>query len=48
MTISDIRTGETTGTVSGFAPTRCHAGSHELAAVDNAAMVTWPTRPEGT
>jgi hypothetical protein len=48
MTIWDIRTGETTGTVPGFTPTRYHAGSHELAAIDDTAMVIWPTRPDGT
>jgi hypothetical protein len=47
MTIWDIRTGQNTGTVPDFAPTRYHAGSRELAQIATAALVTWPTQPQG-
>ena len=46
MTIWDIHTAENTGIVPGFAPTRYHAGSRELAQIDAAALVTWPTQPQ--
>jgi hypothetical protein len=44
LEIWDIETGENTGAVSGFAPTRYHAGSHELAAIDGETLAIWPTR----
>jgi len=44
LQIWDTQSGENTGTVPGFVPTHYHPGSHELAAIDETALVTWPTR----
>jgi hypothetical protein len=44
LEIWDIQTGERTGRVPGFAPTRYHAGGHELAAIDGETLAIWPTR----
>jgi hypothetical protein len=44
LQIWDVRTGDNTGTVPGFTPSRYHAGSHELAAIDGHTLTTWYTR----
>jgi hypothetical protein len=44
LEIWDIQTGENTGSVPGFSPTRYHPGGHELAAIDGQTLATWPTR----
>jgi hypothetical protein len=40
LQIWDVRTGAQTGTVPGLALVRYHAGSHELAAIDDGALAT--------
>jgi hypothetical protein len=44
LEIWDIQTGENTGIVPGFAPTRYHAGGHELAAIEDGTLAIWSTR----
>jgi hypothetical protein len=44
LRIRDVQTGENTGTVPGFEPTRYHPGSHELAAIDDGILAIWSTR----
>lgn len=44
LQIWDTQTGENTGTVPGFVPTHYHAGSHELAVINDSSLVTWSAR----
>jgi hypothetical protein len=42
--ILEVRTGDNTGSVPGLMPSRYHAASHELAAVDGSILTTWRAR----
>jgi len=44
MQVWDIHTGDNTGSVPGFTPSRYHAGSHELAAVDDSTLTSCQAR----
>lgn len=41
LQIWDVRTGDNTGTVPGFVPSRHHPGSHEFAAIDGITLTSW-------